>query len=178
MTLGYDPPQDHGHKVFWPTGARSKPSHGDYPGGFPCEKQCAVLTLLNHFSLGNPTAYCPIFHAFISESRNVQFLQPLEWPHICGTHSRQTVATQTVVTPLFSRPLDFFVVPSPDIFFLLLITAVQMMSAAEVWKGSCQLNLSSKLAPKPVTKWIKKKEKRKRSFKYHFISTETFKGEI
>lgn len=49
-----------------------------------------------------------------------------------GRTQRQTVATQTVVTPLFSRPLDFFVLPSPDIVFLLLITAVQMMSAAEV----------------------------------------------
>lgn len=104
MTLGYDPPQDHGHKVFRPTGGRGKPSHGDYPGGFPCEKQRAVLTSLKHFSLGNPTAYCPIFRSFISETRNVQFLQPLEWPHVCRTHSGQTVATQTVVTPLFSRP--------------------------------------------------------------------------
>lgn len=35
MTLGYDVPQDHGHKVFWPTGAHSKASRG----GFPRKKQ-------------------------------------------------------------------------------------------------------------------------------------------
>lgn len=177
MTPGYDLPQDHGRKVFWPTGARSKPSHGDYPGGFPCRKQRAVLTSLTHLSLGNPTVYCPILRSFISETRNVQFLQPLEGPHVCRTHSRQTVATR-LLSPLYSPDhysLDVFMLPSPDVFFLLLITAVQMMSAAEVWKGSCQLSLSSKLTPKTETKW-RKKEERERSFQYHFISTETFKG--
>lgn len=48
--------------------------------------------------------------------------------------------------------LDLFVLPSLDVFFLLLIIAVEIMSAAEVCKGSCQLHLSSKLAPKTETK--------------------------
>ena len=40
-----------------------------------------------------------------------------------------------LLSPLYSLDhysLDLFVLPSPDVFFLLLVIAVQMMSAAEV----------------------------------------------
>lgn len=40
-----------------------------------------------------------------------------------------------LLSPLYSLDhysLDLFILPNPDVFFLLLITAVRMMSAAEV----------------------------------------------
>lgn len=130
----------------------------------------SVLTSLNHSSLGNPTAYGSIFPSFISEIRNVQFL---ERPHAHRTRSGQTVAMSTVVTPSFSRPRQPWSLCASEPGCFLPVADYCCRNHVSCW------GLQRKLpAPFKLKACSKNRNKRKKSLKYHFISTETFKGGI
>lgn len=88
--------------------------------------------------------------------QKARLLQQMERPQ-----PRQSSPWSPLRSPAH-HSLDLVLLPSPDVVFLLLIILAQMMSAAEVCRGSCRLILSSRLAPKKETKG-RKRQKRKRS---------------
>lgn len=105
MTPGHHLPQDRGHEVFCePSEHAAVPAVHITLEVSHVKSSRAILTSLIRLLPREAHGLLPRVAFLPLPNQNARLLQQMEQPQPCGTHSRQTGARQTVVTPPLSSP--------------------------------------------------------------------------